>query len=146
MEPEGRAAISGRSSPPVEALKVALATLAIMAACSGSARADELGVRQYDHDDVVAALEGQSVMVRRIIYCEVGRSGRYDPYAVGSSGEVGPAQLLPGAGNGLAIFYRWGFSDPNSPAESVAFVNEVIRRDMLGSQYPRTSRGCEGSP
>lgn len=101
---------------------------------------------RWTHDDVVLALAGQPVMTRRIIFCEVGRSGRYDPYAVGSMGEIGPAQLLPGRGNGLSIFYSWGGVDPHSPYDAVWFVNEVQRRGMIGSQYPRTSRGCVGSP
>lgn len=91
------------------------------------------------------ALLGQPVMTRRIVYCEIGRSGTYDPYSVGSRGEIGPAQLLPGRGNGLSIFYAWGYSDPHSPYQAVAFINEVQARGMLGSQYPRTSRGCAGS-
>jgi hypothetical protein len=95
--------------------------------------------------DVRDALDGQPVMTQRIVFCEVGRSGIYDPYAVGSRGEIGPAQLLPGPGNGLAIFYRWGFTEPNNPYQAVAFINRVQREGMLGSQYPRTSRGCAGS-
>lgn len=95
---------------------------------------------------VVDALAGQPVLVRRILYCETGRSGRYDPYAVGGMGEVGPAQLLPGVGNGLSIFYAWGFTDPTNPYQAVAWVNEVIDRNMIASQYPRTSQGCRGSP
>lgn len=100
----------------------------------------------WTHAHVVDALIGQVVMVRRIVYCEVGRSGRYNPYAIGGQGEIGPAQLLPGRGNGLSIFYGWGGVDPNSPYEAVIFINRVIREGMLGSQYPRTSLGCAGSP
>lgn len=99
------------------------------------------------------ALVDQPRLVRRIIYCEssnrVGAESpslRYDPYARGGLGEVGPAQLLPGRGNGLSIFYSWGGADPNSPYEAVWFVNEVIRRGMVGGQYPRSSVGCQGSP
>jgi hypothetical protein len=102
-------------------------------------------VARWTDADVRDALSDASLMVQRIIYCEVGRSGAYDPYAVGSLGEIGPAQLLPGSGNGLAIFYRWGFVDPNSPYEARAFIERVITERMLGSQYPRTSQGCAGS-
>lgn len=106
----------------------------------------------WTHEHVVDALTGKPVMVRRIIFCEVGRSGRYDPHARGRLGEWGPAQLLPGQGNGLAIFHRWAPAlgiedpDPENPYQAVLFVEEVIRRGMLGSQYPRTSLGCPGSP
>jgi hypothetical protein len=117
---------------------------------------DEAGV-QCDHErchvagtpwtdaDVRAALVGRSVMVRRIIFCEVGRSGEYRPYAVGSLGEIGPAQLLPGRGNGLSIFYGWNFTEPNNPWQAVAFIERVEREGMLRSQYPRTMLGCAGS-
>jgi hypothetical protein len=95
--------------------------------------------------DVRAALVGRSLMVRRIIFCEVGRSGEYRPYAVGSLGEIGPAQLLPGRGNGLSIFYGWNFTEPNNPWQAVAFIERVEREGMLRSQYPRTMLGCAGS-
>jgi hypothetical protein len=119
---------------------------AVDAGDGGSEPADVARPLRWTDADVRAALSGQPVMTRRIIFCETGRSGTYDPYAVGSRGEVGPAQLLPGLGNGLAIFYRWGFTEPNNPYEAVAFVNRVQAEGLLGSQYPRTSRGCVGSP
>jgi len=95
--------------------------------------------------DVRDALDGQSVMTRRIVFCEIGRSGAYDPYAIGPKEEIGPAQLLPGPDNGLAIFYRWGGEDPHSPYEAVRFINRVQAERMLASQYPRTRFGCPGS-
>jgi hypothetical protein len=91
------------------------------------------------------ALVGQPVMTRRIVFCEIGRSGTYDPYAIGPKGELGPAQLLPGRDNGLAIFYRWGFDEPHNPYQAVEFINRVQAERMLGSQYPRTRLGCPGS-
>lgn len=94
-------------------------------------------------DDTRQALNGKSLMTQRIIYCE----SRYDPYARNSrSGAIGAAQLLPGAHNGLAIFYSFGYTDPYNPWEAVDFVEEVIQRGMVQSQYGSTMYGCPGSP
>lgn len=102
---------------------------------------------RWAHVDVVLALSGEPLLSQRIVYCEVGRSGSFNPWAVGGMGEIGPGQLLPGRGNGLSIFYAWGFTDPNSPWQVIrGWLREVSARGMMGSQYPRTSLGCLGSP
>jgi hypothetical protein len=103
--------------------------------------------RAFTHEDMVAALEGQPVMVRRIVYCEC----KYDPNVVayrrdGTPLYYGCAQLMTGRGNGYDIFLRWGFEDWRDPAQVVGFINQVIDRGMLASQYPNTRRGCAGSP
>lgn len=104
--------------------------------------------QQYTDQDVRDAIDkSQSTMVHRIIYCEVGRSGTYDPYAIGSSGEIGPGQLLPGPSNGLAIFYRLGWTDPYNPYQVVEWLEYLEQRpSMLAQQYPLTRLGCRGSP
>ena len=85
-------------------------------------------------------------MVRRIVWCEC----RYDPDVVvdlpGGLQYLGCGQLMTGPGNGYEIFQRWGGTNWRDPAQVVWFIGEVIRRDMLGSQYPNTSKGCSGSP
>jgi hypothetical protein len=140
---------AGAEDPGADDAVAALDELAALAAGDAEDEADDAPLAhsgRWTDADVRAALAGRATMVRRIIYCEVGRSGVYDPYAVGRAGEVGPAQLLPGRGNGLSIFYSWGFDEPNNPWQAVAFVERVIERGMLHSQYPRTSLGCPGSP
>jgi hypothetical protein len=103
--------------------------------------------RVFTRDDMLAALEGQPLIIRRIVYCEC----KYDPNVIvyrrdGSPLYYGCAQLMTGRGNGYDIFQRWGFTDWRDPEQVVAFLNEVVRRGMLGSQYPRTQYGCPGSP
>ena len=110
--------------------------------------ADSVGTpRVFTREDMLAALEGQPVMVQRIVYCEC----KYDPNVIryrrdGSPLYYGCAQLMTGRGNGYDIFLRWGFDDWRDPDQVVGFINEVIRRGMLGSQYPNTQHGCPGSP
>lgn len=105
------------------------------------------------HERVLAALIGRPPMVHRLAYCECSNRGGanaiYNPAARGSLQEEGCAQLLPGRGNGLAIFFRWGYTDPDDPDQAFDFIEDVIRgRDgtSLATQYPLTSRGCVGSP
>lgn len=101
----------------------------------------------YTDQDVRDAISNKSTIIQRIVYCEVGRSGTYDPYAIGSSGEIGPGQLLPGTNNGLAIFYRLGWTDPYSPYQVVEWLEYLEQRPaMLAQQYPLTRLGCRGSP
>jgi len=103
--------------------------------------------RVFTRDDMLAALEGQPLAVRRIVYCEC----KYDPNIIIYRGDGTPlyygcAQLMTGRGNGYDIFQRWGYSNWRDPEQVVAFLNEVTRRGMLGSQYPNTQNGCAGSP
>lgn len=59
-----------------------------------------------------------------IVHCETGGQWRTD--MVGRQGELGPAQLLPGAGNGLAQFRAMGYADPTSWIESMAFMARTL--------------------
>lgn len=108
---------------------------------AASARAQE-----YTREDMLAALEGQPVMVRRIVYCEC----KYDPNVVvqlgGGLQYLGCGQLMTGRGNGYDLFLRAGFDDWRDPVQVVGWLNYVIDRGMLNSQYPNTQRGCPGSP
>jgi len=115
----------------------------------------------FTSDDVIRALDAYELgggayptMVRRIVYCEcsnrAGPSAVYDPMARVSVGRglelLGCGQLLSGPGNGLAIFTSWGYSDWRDPWQVVSWIDEVIRRGYLDSQYPNTQRGCARSP
>ena len=108
--------------------------------------------QSYSREDMLAALAdyeeaGGSPLVRRIVYCEC----RYDPNVIvsnrdGSPLYLGCGQLMTGRGNGYDIFLRWGYSNWRDPEQVVSFIDEVIKRGMLESQYPRTRFGCPGSP
>ena len=101
---------------------------------------------QYTREDMIQELDrydasGGSVLVRRIVFCEC----RYDPN-VQSALYLGCAQLMTGRGNGYDIFTRMGGTDWRDPAQVVWFIDQVIQRRMLDSQYPNTQNGCRGSP
>ena len=104
----------------------------------------------WTHAHVVDALAGESALLWRIAWCEVGRSGTFNPYAIGGQGERGILQLLPGRGNGLSIFYGAGYSEPEDPYQNVEFFHDVaagrLRGVTIANQWPRTSRGCPGVP
>ena len=120
-------------------LVVLLLALALEA---GSAHGQE----QFTRDDMIEALDhyeatGGHRLVRRIVYCEC----RYDPN-VETLLFLGCAQLMKGEGNGYAIFQRWGGTNWRDPGQVVWFIDQVIERRMLNSQYPNTQYGCTGSP
>lgn len=83
----------------------------------------KLGPRRsrYTAADVHAALRTASARARCIVRYEVGGLG-YNPYAVGSQGERGPAQLHP---RGLLPRYlQWSGGDaPENPYKAVPFVD-----------------------
>ncbi len=65
-----------------------------------------------------AAAHGQDAgYLSTVIECE----SEWDTHAVGALGELGLAQLKPGAGE-LARFYRYGYSDPFSAYESIDYL------------------------
>lgn len=68
-----------------------------------------------------------------IVHCETG--GRWETGLVGRQGEVGPAQLLPGAGNGLAQFRAMGYADPTSWTESMSFMARTIAAGGRGQWH-----------
>lgn len=82
----------------------------------------------------------------RIIYCE----SKYEPFAKNPRSEaIGPAQLLPGAHNGLEIFRSFGYNNPNDPEQVIEFINDVMNGRggvTLRSQWSLSMNGCPGSP
>jgi hypothetical protein len=87
--------------------------------------------RAYTADDTLAAIEQYSVefdvsyaWLRSIVRCETG--GTYSPYAVGRLGELGAAQLAPWGE--LRRFYQWGYDDPFSPYQAVAFLAQRLKQ------------------
>ncbi len=108
---------------------------------------DDQASRVFTREDMLAALEGQPIEIRRVVYCEC----RYDPNTIvyrrdGTPLYYGCAQLMTGQGNGFEIFQRWGYTNWRDPYQVVAYLSEVMRRGMLASQYPNTVGGCPGSP
>jgi soluble lytic murein transglycosylase-like protein len=85
--------------------------------------------RDYTSDDTLAAIEQYSneyqvsySWLYRIVRCETGWT--FNPYAVGRQGELGAAQLHPHGE--LRRFYSWGYDDPFSPYQSVAFLAQRL--------------------
>lgn len=83
----------------------------------------------YTAGDTLAAVEQYSeefgvsyAWLRSIVRCETG--GTFDPYSVGRQGERGAAQLHPRGE--LIRFYAWGYDDPFSPYQSVAFLAQRL--------------------
>jgi hypothetical protein len=65
--------------------------------------------------------------------CETGNSWRTD--LIGRQGEVGPFQLLPGRGNGLDTFYRWGYSDPTDWHDASDFAARMFAAGRGGEWH-----------
>lgn len=76
-------------------------------------------------DDVREALAEASPRARCVVQREIGGVG-LDPYRNGAAGELGPVQLHP-AGK-LADFYARGGTDPHSPWQSIAFLEDALLR------------------
>jgi hypothetical protein len=83
----------------------------------------------YTVDDTLAAIEQYSNEYQvsywwlyRIVRCETGWT--FSPYSVGRQGELGAAQLHPRGE--LRRFYAWGYDDPFSPYQSVAFLAQRL--------------------
>lgn len=102
----------------------------------------------WTSDDTLAALEGSP----EIIDCVVRLESQYQPYAIGSAGELGVAQLLPteNGGGQMAEFMEgdWTVVDPADrspfdPELSVAYLNFYL--DTHGDLAPwSTWRPCGG--
>lgn len=103
-----------------------LVLFAVIWASSPAVHAQALLPEQgYTTDDTFAALDevasesGVSYRyLRSIVACETG--GTYAPYSVGRQGELGPVQLHPKGE--LMRFYAWGYRDPYSPYQAIAFL------------------------
>lgn len=85
----------------------------------------------YTADDTLAAVEQYSLefdvsytWLRAIVRCESG--GNFNPYAVGRQGELGAVQLHPRGE--LLRFYSWGYDDPFSPYQAVAFLAQRLKQ------------------
>lgn len=85
----------------------------------------------YTADDTLAAIEQYSAefdvsytWLRSIVRCETG--GTFDPYAVGRQGELGAVQLHPRGE--LLRFYAWGYDNPLSPFQAVAFLAQRLKQ------------------
>lgn len=74
--------------------------------------------------DAAARWNAPAGLMSSIVHCETG--GRWDPGVIGRQGERGPAQLLPGAGNGLDQFYRLGYADPHDWGQAMDFLARTI--------------------
>ena len=96
----------------------------------GSRRADAADSDYvYTPADTLAAINDVSATsgvawtrLYAIVDCETGHT--LDPYAVGRQGEVGVAQLL--ARGELPRFYRYGYDNPISPYQAVAFLAQRL--------------------
>ena len=94
-----------------------------------------LGPRRsrYTAADVHTALRTASPRTACIVRHEVGGWG-YDPYAVGSQGERGPAQLSP---RGLLPdFYRRGYTDPFNPYQAIAYLEWALAAGLARNWSP----------
>lgn len=97
------------------ALLTILAAATVMPCAAGPPELEQI-VRER------AAAHGVSAgYVSEIIGCE----SEWDVYAVGALGELGLAQLKPGAGE-LARFYARGYSDPFNAWESIDFLTARV--------------------
>lgn len=83
----------------------------------------------YSADDTLEAISEASSTygvsasyLRSIVRCET--AGTYDPYAVGSQGELGAVQLHPRGE--LPRFYAWGYDDPYDPYQAVPFLAQRL--------------------
>lgn len=56
--------------------------------------------------------------------CMVRVESNFDPYAIGSQGELGAAQLHPQGA--LQDFYRRGYTDPFNPTQSMDYLAAEI--------------------
>jgi soluble lytic murein transglycosylase-like protein len=63
-----------------------------------------------------------------VVWCE----SRLEPYAVGSRGERGPVQILPGGGE-EPRFYDAGYSDVWDPYQAVPFLAAELRLGRGGA-------------
>jgi hypothetical protein len=92
-----------------------------------AARAEEDYV--YTAADTLAAIDeaaaDSGVSYRRlylIVRCETG--GTFDPYSIGRLGEKGAVQLY--SRGELPRFYAYGFDNPFSPYQAVAFLAQRL--------------------
>lgn len=70
---------------------------------------------------------------------EVGGVG-YNPYARGSQGEQGAAQLHPQGK--LSEFYGLGYTDPDNPYQAVAYLEDALRRGQANHWSPVVKGLC----
>lgn len=106
---------------------------ALLAAVLGTAAVAPAAAQEpaYTADDTLAAIEQYALeydvsypWLRSIVRCETG--GTYDPYSVGRQRELGAVQLHPRGE--LLRFYAWGYDDPFSPYQSVAFLAQRLKQ------------------
>jgi hypothetical protein len=97
---------------------------------------------RFTATDVHAALEHATARARCIVRAEVGGRG-YDPYAVGSQGERGPAQLHP---RGLlSLYLRWsGGAEPENPYVAIPFLDWALTQGYARHWSPVVLQLCEG--
>jgi len=105
------------------AVLVAFALLVL----TGTTHADEDYV--YTPADTLAAIDETAAVsgisyswLYSIVHCETG--GTFNPYAVGRLGERGAVQLHPRGE--LPRFYAYGFDNPWSPYQAVAFLAQRL--------------------
>jgi hypothetical protein len=118
-------------------LRHAALLLALCATTAGPVRASE----PWTSDDVFASMAAHSDVAACVVRYEIGGTG-FDPYARGSAGELGPAQLLPGGQ--LDVFMARGYSDPFSPWQSLDFLDDAIARGE--GRYWSTFHLCVETP
>jgi hypothetical protein len=106
-----------------------LATAVLLAVIIMTLNLSYARAADYTSDDTLAAIEQYSAefgvsygWLYRIVRCETGWT--FNPYSVGRLGELGAAQLHPRGE--LLRFYRWGYDDPFSPYQSVAFLAQRL--------------------
>ena len=91
---------------------------------------------QYTEADALLALQGASARV----WCIARVESTYNPNALGRQGEIGLVQLHP---RGLLpVFYQWGYSDPWSPWQSRAFLEQALAAGMAHHWAAVTVAGC----
>ena len=98
------------------------------------------GPRRWTPDDVHEALRTASPLARCVVTAEIGGVG-FDPLSIGAAGELGPVQLHPFGK--LRSFFMAGYSDPFSPYQSLAYLEEAIARGEGRAWSPILLGMCE---